>query len=666
MSAEAVGDGDGEDVATLPDAALAVLRAAVERIGGRTRPNQEEMALAVAAAIEGEEVLLAQAGTGTGKSLAYLSAALTAAALAGQRVVISTATLALQRQVLLKDAPAVADALEAVHGRRPSVALLKGWHNYVCRHKVGGGYPHEEEPTLFPDASSTRADTARSALAEQVLAVRAWAEETGSGDRDDMVPGVTDRAWRQVSVTKLECLGGQCPVKDSCFPEAARARAREADVVVTNHALLGIAATGSPGVLPEHDALVIDEAHELVPRVTSAATVELSAAVLERAGRAAARHAGGSGGSLQAAAAALRLAFDPVPDGRLRALPADIASAVVLAQAAVREAISLVSGRSADVDEAGGRAALRSELTVLTETCDRLLSDSLASRRDVAWVSRGRDRAFPPRLHVAPLHVNSAIADHLLAEHAAVATSATLALGGSFEPVARMFGLADREWAGTDYGSPFDHHRQGILYVAAHLAPPGREGPSPEALDELGDLVEAARGGALGLFSSMAGARRAAEYLRSRVDTPVLCQGDDGVPNLVAAFREDHSASLVGTLSLWQGVDVPGATCRLVVIDRIPFPRPDDPIMSARAEAAAASGGNGFMQVSVPHAALLLAQGAGRLIRSSSDRGVVAVLDSRLATARYGQYLHRSLPRFWPTRDPAVARAALARLGEAR
>lgn len=642
-----------------------MLATAVESIGGVGRAGQQRMCAAVADAVDDDAVLLAQAGTGTGKSLAYLAACMTAAVLAERRVVVSTATLALQRQIMLKDGPTVAAAVAAHAGREPQVALLKGWHNYACRHKLAGGYPADDDPGLFAVDVGTAGlrEAPHGPLGQQVVRARAWAEASPTGDRDDLVPGVGDRAWRQVSVTRLECLGAACPVRDSCFPEAARARARDADVVVTNHAMLGIAAGGSPGVLPEHDVLVIDEAHDLVARVTSAATVELSAAVVERCGRAATRHAATAGPALQAASLALRGALDPLPEGRLRTAPANLQDAVVLLQSAVKGALGSVTGRATDLEEAGGRAVLKSQLVVLSEICDRLLSDRLATLRDVAWVSRGRDAAQPPRLHLAPLAVDGAIAERLVDGRAVVATSATLALGGTFEPVARSLGLAESDrWTAEDFGSPFDHGRQGILYVAAHLPRPGRDGIEAAALQELGDLVEASGGGALGLFSSMRGAQRAAEYLRARLDTPVLCQGEDQVPALVAAFAADHTASLLGTLSLWQGVDVPGATCRLVIIDRIPFPRPDDPLASARTELAQSRGGNGFLEVSVAHAALLLAQGSGRLIRSSGDRGVVAILDSRLATAGYGPFLLRSLPPFWPTRDGAVVRRSLGGL----
>ena len=282
---------------------------------------------------------------------------------------------------------------------------------------------------------------------------------------------------------------------------------------------------------------------------------------------------------------------------------------------------------------------------------------------DVVWVTRSDRRGSV--MWRAPLSVAGLLRESIFAERTAVLTSATLTLGGSFDPVAGALGLKGEDapqWEGLDVGSPFDYPRQGILYVASRLPPPGREGLPEEALDEMGTLVEAAGGRTLGLFSSMRAAERAAEYLRIRVDVPVLCQGDDATAQLVRDFAADPATCLVGTLSLWQGVDVPGGSCSLVVIDRIPFPRPDDPLSSARARAVAQAGGNGFLAVSATSAALLLAQGAGRLIRSQTDRGVVAVLDPRLVTARYGEFLMRSLPPFWRTTDSDVAQAALRRL----
>jgi ATP-dependent DNA helicase DinG len=223
-------------------------------------------------------------------------------------------------------------------------------------------------------------------------------------------------------------------------------------------------------------------------------------------------------------------------------------------------------------------------------------------------------------------------------------------------------GVDQHPWQGIDVGSPFDYARQGICYVAARLPAPGRDPATEAQLDEIEALVRAAGGRTLGLFSSRRAAQAAAEAMRQRLDVPVLAQGDDQLPTLVGQFTDDPATCLFGTLSLWQGVDVPGPTCRLVLIDRIPFPRPDDPVSAARSEAVAKAGGNGFMAVAAAHAALLLAQGAGRLIRTADDRGVVAVLDPRLVTARYGTYLARSLPPFWRTTDRDVVLGALARL----
>jgi ATP-dependent DNA helicase DinG len=703
-----------------------LLDAAVEALGGTRRDGQHEMAVAVAETIEAGTHLLVQAGTGTGKSLGYLVPAARHAVLTDERVIVSTATLALQRQIVTRDLPLVADALAPHLPRRPDIALLKGWHNYLCLHKVEGGYPQDEPGTLFelpehdgaehPRPESGARDGGES-LGEQVVRLREWADETDSGDRDDLVPGVTDRAWRQVSVTSLECLGSRCPKIDECFPERARKLAREADVVVTNHAMLGIAASGSPNVLPEHQVLVIDEAHELTDRVTAQATSELSIATIEHAARLARRHGHATTGDLDAAAQALAAVLVELPEGRFpQGLPEDARLAVAAVRDATRTLMSVVKpepGGKTDPAAAGIKVA-QATLLALFEVAERMAADPADNRHVVLWCSRGDDRrgGTMTRLFAAPLAVGGLVRSQLFAGRSSVLTSATLELGGSFEPIARSVGLAVRAdaepvgpeslgaptgdvadgdppgrgttaapapdaradrgtqpqplpWRGLDVGSPFDYPRQGILYVAKHLPPPGREPATDAQLDEIAALVTAAGGRTLGLFSSRRAAIAAAAAMRDRLDVPVLLQGDDQLPTLVARFASDEPTCLFGTLSLWQGVDVPGPACRLVVIDRIPFPRPDDPVRSARSDAVARAGGNGFMSVSATHAALLLAQGAGRLIRSSEDRGVVAVLDPRLSTARYGDFLVRSLPPFWQTTDRAVTEQALRRLAAA-
>jgi ATP-dependent DNA helicase DinG len=274
------------------------------------------------------------------------------------------------------------------------------------------------------------------------------------------------------------------------------------------------------------------------------------------------------------------------------------------------------------------------------------------------------DETAPAVLNIAPLSVGMRLREGLFADHTVVLTSATLAIGSAFEPAAGGLGLLGSgapSWTGADVGSPFDYPRQGMLYVAAHLPKPERT-TAPEQLDELEALLTAAGGGALCLFSSRRAAEEAAEALRLRLDLKILCQGDSSMASLVREFAEEPDTCLFGTMSLWQGVDVQGNSCRLVVIDKIPFPRPDDALVMARTRAVAKSGGNGFMTISATHAALRLAQGAGRLIRSSQDRGVVAVLDSRLANARYGGFLRAALPPFWATTDRSVVLNALARL----
>ena len=495
------------------------------------------------------------------------------------------------------------------------------------------------------------------------MQLRGWAEETETGDRDEVTPGVTDRAWRQVSVSARECLGAlKCPHGSECFAELSRARAAEVDVVVTNHAMLAIDALESFQVLPEHDVVIVDEGHELVDRVTGVATGELTVPLVARAATRSKRLLDDDViGDLLAAGDALEAAVATLPDGRVVDLPEQLATAFALVRDAARAAQSeLASVKDADD---GVRKLAQAAAGEVFGIAERLAAHS---PYDVTWVTHDERRGSSVK--VAPLAVGGLLREALFGHRTVVMTSATLELGGSFDAVARQVGLTGDdapEWRGLDVGSPFDYATQGILYVARKLPPPGRDGASPASMDELAALLEAAGGRTLGLFSSMRAAQAAAEEMRSRLDLPVLCQGEDRTAALVALFAADPSTCLFGTLSLWQGVDVPGESCQLVVIDRIPFPRPDDPLMSARAQAVSDAGGNGFMAVSAAHAALMLAQGSGRLIRRSTDRGVVAVLDSRLATARYSDFLRSSLPPFWFTTDHEVAVGALRRLAAA-
>ena len=372
-----------------------------------------------------------------------------------------------------------------------------------------------------------------------------------------------------------------------------------------------------------------------------------------------------------------------MPAGRMdhldQGLGATLAALRDAATACAAQVRKIAGAKDDDADPAEVTAAQTAlvSLEEIAVDADRMISafdQPIAEREEVVWLERPEDwsdSTRPASLHVAPLEVGEVLAEHLFADKTVVLTSATLTLGGSFTPLARQWGLdaaamGARVGRASTSGSPFAHGRSGILYVAKHLPPPSRDGLPPEYLDELWELIKAAGGRTLGLFSSMRAAKAAAAAMRESLPYPVLCQGDDSTMQLVKEFAADEPTCLFGTLSLWQGVDVPGPSLRLVVIDRIPFPRPDDPLASARTRAADARGGSGFMEVSANHAALLLAQGAGRLLRSMDDRGVVAVLDPRLVTKRYGEYLRASLPPFWQTTDPEVVRGALRRLAGER
>ena len=650
-----------------------LLATAVDALGGSQRKGQIEMAEAVARAFDTREHLAVQAGTGTGKSLAYLVPALARAVRADTPVVVSTATIALQRQLIERDLPRLADSLAGVLPRRPTFAILKGRGNYLCLNKVHNG------PGNDPDSEEQPQDALFepvSALGRDVARLTAFSSTTDTGDRDELVPGVANRSWSQVSVSARECLGvARCPFGTQCFAERARALAGRSDVVVTNHALLAIDALAEAAVLPEHDLLVVDEAHELVERVTAVATQELSPAPLRLVQRRAGRLVGPDlSRRLEAAVATFSSAIHDAAPGRIDHLGDEMAAHLAALRDAAATARRSINTAPADAKAAAARAEAIAGLEDIAATCSRVLESfgvGITERADVVWLDHEDSRgSVRPVLRVAPLSVAALLRKRLFGRATTVLTSATLTLGGSFDAMASAWGLSGAHdggepasWRGLDVGSPFSHARSGILYIARHLPPPGRDGTgSAEQLGEIAALITAAGGRTLGLFSSMRAAATAAEAMRERLDTPVLCQGDDSTGALVERFATEEQMSLFGTLSLWQGVDVPGPSLSLVIIDRIPFPRPDDPLLTARQRAVAARGGNGFMAVAASHAALLLAQGAGRLLRRVDDRGVVAVLDSRMATARYGGYLRDSLPPFWVTTDRQTVCAALDRL----
>jgi ATP-dependent DNA helicase DinG len=648
-----------------------MLATAVDALGGAERPGQVAMAEAVARAFDTGEHLAVQAGTGTGKSLAYLVPALACAIETDRPVVVSTATIALQRQLVERDLPQLADALEGRLPRRPCFAILKGRGNYLCLNKIHNGSSADPNDDDVPQDALFE-PTATTALGRDVQRLTTWASTTDTGDRDELTPGVPDRSWSQVSVSARECLGvARCPFGAECFAERARGVAGRADVIITNHALLAIDAISDAPVLPEHDLLIIDEAHELVDRVTAVATQELSPTQLAVAARRIARRVDPElVERFEAAGVSLGSAIRDGMPGRIDHLDDGLGALLTALRDTASAARRAVPTAAGDARASAARTEAIAALDDIADTCSRILESfrlDIADRTDVVWLARDDNRGFV-HLRVAPLSVAALLRGGLFNRATTVLTSATLTPGGSFDAIASEWGLtgSDTEevkWRGIDVGSPFQHAKSGILYVARHLPPPGRDGTgSPEQLAEIAALISAARGRTLGLFSSMRAASAAAEEMRERLSTPVLCQGDDATAVLVRRFAAEPETSLFGTLSLWQGVDVPGPSLSLVIIDRIPFPRPDDPLLTARQRAVTARGGNGFMAVAASHAALRLAQGAGRLLRRGDDRGVVAVLDSRMATARYGRFLKDSLPPFWFTTDRQTVLAALDRL----
>lgn len=638
-----------------------LLDAAVSALGGSTRQGQPAMCTAVSSALKSKRHLAVQAGTGTGKSLAYLVPAIVHAVTTDATVIVSTATIALQRQLVHRDLPKLADALEPLLERRPTFAIMKGRSNYLCMNKIAR--EPEEEALLEEEDLSW--------VGEHVARLADWANDTDTGDRDDLDLGVPDLAWKQVSVTSRECIGAsRCPHGEDCFAEMARHKAKEADIVVTNHALLAIDALSDASILPDHDVVIIDEAHELDGRITAVASSEITVTGLTMA----ARRAGKLGAEnkevrVEELSGDLERLFESMDSGRWRSMDEQSSGPLVALRDALwtlRVTISTAPDSEAanDPERHAERLNLSNQLLEIHDSIVRVLEvfdeDDASQQRDVVWLSKDPRRGNG--LHVAPLSVAGLLHERLFADNTVVLTSATLNIGGNFTAMAHAWGLPKGTWDSLDAGTPFDPAKAGILYTARALPDPGRDGLSAETLTEIHDLIMAAGGRTLGLFSSRRAAQQATDAMRARLPFDVLCQGDDSTGALVKRFTDSENTCLFGTLSLWQGVDVPGRSLSLVLIDRIPFPRPDDPLLQARKEAADAEGRNGFMEVAATHAALLMAQGAGRLLRHVTDRGVVAVLDNRLVTKRYGGFLRSSMPRFWETTDPTVVRSALQRL----
>lgn len=680
-----------------PSVAELLRRVVATLPAGEVREGQVEMAEAVAKALASGGHVAVAAGTGTGKSLAYLVPVVSS----HKRVVVATASKALQDQLANKDLPLIARGL----GQPVKWAVLKGRSNYLCRQRLyelerlgeqqqldapfaealdvppgveAFGADPSEAGRGARQSSSARAIAARQ-IGEEVRRLAAWAGSTASGDRAELEFEPSIPAWSSVSVTADECPGARrCPSASECFAESARARAAAADIVVVNLHLLGADLRCGGEVLPEHDALVIDEAHELEDVLAASLGVDVSPGrlralassargALTAAGRRAQR--GDDTAPARAVESVLGVAArfeELLADGEDRRLPPGLGGEIgeqvtLMVDRLERLGVELrrasdasggtggIGGQGGAGTALGGDAAQRCLRALLgVDRCREELAACIAAGGDeVVWVTGG----IRPAMHSAPLDVSEAMSAQVFSAMPVVLTSATLPRG-----LAVRMGAPSDSTAELDVGSPFAYKAHGLLYCAASLPDRRRPEAEPAIHDEIEALVLAAGGRTLALFTSRRAMTLAAEVLAGRLPWPVLVQGELPKAALLEALSSQSAACLFATMSFWQGVDVPGPALTLVIIDRIPFPRPDDPLMAARREAA---GPAGFQQVDLPRAATLLAQGAGRLIRTATDRGVVAVLDPRLAKASYGPTLVKALPPMRRTRDRAEAEAFL-------
>lgn len=629
------------------------------------------MADRVGYAIESGRNLVVQAGTGTGKSLAYLLAAVQS----GRRVVVATATKALQDQLAKKDLPFLAHQEGPRRGF--TFAVLKGRSNYLCRQRAAEIVGAEKQHEIFDetDVAETNLlyaidEEARSVQAEQtadfsrfgsqVRRILEWSEHTETGDRADLEFEPHPRVWAALSVGPRECPGAfRCPSGSSCFAEHARSVAAASDIVVVNTHLYATHVASGGAVLPDHEVLVLDEAHAAEDVMTAGLGKELAAGRLRALAVTARglvrRDEAGLADALAEVADELDAVLQPLAGARTLSgertpRERDLERVLELARARVdavvaglrrandpshADASGTATNSSDDADQGASSRRMRALLSA-GHLLDDMAELQASDEDHVAWVEAAGPGGRSLTLRLAPVEIGPVLAERVWPQVTGVLTSATMP-----PLVEAALGLPASETDRIDVGSPFPYETCALLYCPTHL--PDRRSPAADAAvqEELRRLIVAAGGRTLALFTSWRAMRSAVDALRPTLGFPVLAQNDLPKKKLVDTFSGEESACLFATMSFWQGVDVPGATLSVVAIDRLPFPRPDDPLLQARRERA---GDRAFGVVDLPRAAMLLAQGAGRLIRSASDSGVVAVLDRRLATAGYGRSLRAALP----------------------
>jgi ATP-dependent DNA helicase DinG len=612
------------------------LRAVTEALtNAEDRDGQVQMAELVGDAIACNRHLVVQAGTGTGKTLAYLVPAI----MAGARVVVATATKALQDQLADKDLPFLEEHLDVDF----DWAVLKGRSNYLCLQRLS--------EMSSPDQGQLELETLAVTTQAEIKKLAEWATTTQTGDAAELGWTPSDNAWRAVSVGSDECPGAdRCPLGDPCFAEQARRRAAAADVIVVNTYLYGLDVASEGAVLPDHEVVVFDEAQVLEDIMSDTVGVEISPG----------RFTALSGvirrivedpqlvGSIAEIGESLRDALgDHVGDRLSIPLPDSVHDVLNDARLRLGKANEILIAIATNNEDAKQRK-LRAQ--TMTGRAIEQLDVAIEGREgSVAFVSGSRES---PRLEIAPLDVGPTMAEGVWSKRVGILTSATIP-----SSLAERVGIEPTKVETVDVGSPFDYESNSMLYCAMHLPNPNSDGFRAAVHDELEALIGAADGRTLALFTSYRSMDEAAEALRERVDFPILTQRDLPKPALIKAFSDSSETCLFATAGLFQGVDVPGQTLSLVVIDRIPFPRPDDPLLSARRERL---GADAFSQIDIPKASMMLAQAGGRLIRSSTDRGVFAVMDPRLGKARYRWDIIKALPPMKRTRHRSEVEDFLA------
>jgi len=607
------------------------------------------MARAVAEAIEAGTHLVCEAGPGTGKSFGYLVPAI----LSGKKVIVATATKSLQDQLATKDLPFLAVSL----GVDFTWAVVKGRQNYLCKSKLAERLEAEGVFSRQFTLEGLSYD-----IPEELRLIAEWADVHPTGDRDDLPDQLPEGLWESVSVVGMECPGrDDCPHGAECFAMAALDAAADADLVVVNHHLYGNdLALGGGVVLPDHDVLIVDEAHRLEDTMASALGIELAEGRFWQVQRSAGTYLRGQGvvsadevlRPLSEGTRRVQQTLERADGGRITA-PGDIGAAFSSVSSSLGDVTRAI--RSSEPTSPGALGARARVLRLSGH-----LSGDVAMAVDppdgyVSWIDQ---EASKVSYRIAPVEVGPLLAELLLAKLPVVLTSATLSIAGSLEPYARRLGFGDAgSYRALRVASPFNFRSQGLVYAAARLPEPRSPEYQDRAIAEIEALVMASEGRALILTTSY----RMLNTIKDRLDVPftLLTQGDLPKRRLVEQFEEDETSVLLATMGFWEGLDIPGRALELVIIDKLPFPRPDEPLWQARREAAEAAGKSAFVSVDLPRAAMLLAQGAGRLIRTTEDRGVVAILDSRLYKRRYGRTLLQTLPPMPKTTSRAAAEAFL-------